>query len=51
MHFDGIESSKNVMKDLTIKKNYKRSHFEYGLIFGSLIISNFFIKCFELILF
>ena len=26
MHFDGIESSKNVMKDLTIKKNYKRGH-------------------------
>ena len=26
MHFYGIESSKNVMKDLTIKKNYKRGH-------------------------
>ena len=26
MHFYGIESSKNVMKDLTIKKNYKRVH-------------------------
>ena len=23
MHFDAIESSKNVMKDLTIKKLYK----------------------------
>ena len=26
MHFYGIESSKNVMKGLTIKKNYKRGH-------------------------
>ena len=26
MHFDCIESSKNVMKDLTIKKKFKRGH-------------------------
>ena len=26
MHFDAIESSKNVMKDLAIKKNYERGH-------------------------
>ena len=26
MHFDAIESSKNVMKDLTIKKKYERGH-------------------------
>ena len=26
MHCYGIESSKNVMKSLTIKENYKRGH-------------------------
>ena len=37
--FYGIESSKNAIKDLTIKKS-STSSFEYGLIFGPLIISN-----------
>ena len=35
MHFYGIESSKNVMKDLTWS-------FDKSLIFGPLIISNSF---------
>ena len=42
MHFDAIESSKNVMKDLTIKKKLWTWSFEYGLIFGPLIILNSF---------
>ena len=42
MYFDGIESSKNVMKDLiTIKKLWTWS-FEYGLIFAPVITSNSF---------
>ena len=40
MHFYGIESSRNVMKNLTVKKIMRS--FEYSLIFSPLIISNSF---------
>ena len=41
MNFDGIESSKNAMKDLSVKKIETWS-FGYGLIFCALIILNSF---------
>ena len=42
MHFHGIESSKNVMKDLTIKKKLWTWSFEFSLIFSPLIVSSSF---------